>query len=140
MSLPKAPNQELFDRFDYCSFEQDGKMGVMYRDGHWLIPPIYEYVHIIESNIVHIRNGNENIVTDKNGNLIRSVDFDRIKRLFWYQGNVYALRKGTKWAIATGDFKLMTDYEFDDVPNLGCAPLVVKVGNDWKLVDIPTIE
>ena len=133
-------NENMFDRFDYAFWEQDGKYGVIHKDGHWMIPPIYEYVRVVEADIIYLKNGDEQIIPDRNGELIRAVDFDRIKRLFWYPGRFYALRKNRKWAIAKNDFELLTDYEFDDVPNLGCAPLVVKVGNDWKLIDIPTMK
>ena len=133
-------NQEFFDRFDYTFWEQDGKYGVIHKDGHWMIPPIYEYVRVVEADIIYLKNGDEQIITDRNGKFIRTVDFDRIKRLFWYPGNFYALRKNGKWAIAKDDFELLTDYEIDDVPNLGCAPLAVKIGDDWKLIDIPNMK
>ena len=128
--------EKYFDRFDYTFWEQDGKYGVIHKDGHWMIPPIYEYVRVVEADIIYLKNGDEQIITDRNGKFIRAVDFDRIKRLFWYPNKLYALHKNNKWAIAGEDFELITDYEFDSVPNLGCAPLVVKQNNQWVLVEV----
>ena len=49
---------------------------------------------------------------------------------------MYALHRNNKWAIAGEDFELITDYEFDSVPNLGCAPLVVKKDNQCVLIEV----
>ena len=75
-------NEDRFDRFDYTFWEKDGKYGVIHKDGHWMISPSYEYVRVVEADIIYLKNGDEQIITDRNGKFIRAVDFDKIKRLF----------------------------------------------------------
>lgn len=129
-------DERYFERFDYCAFEQDGKMGVLHRDGHFLIPPEHDMIHVIEADIIHIKDGGRNFLTDRNGNELRTVDFDRVRRLFWYHDPLYAVRRDGKWAIAGEGLTLLTEYEFDDVPPLGLAPLVVKKDGDWAVVEV----
>lgn len=128
-----------FERFDYSAYEKDGKMGVLHRDGHWMITPLYDLVHIIEEDLIHIIDGDKYFLADKNGNLIRTVDFDRVRRLYWYHDPLYAIRKNGKWAIAGKGLCLLTEYEYDDIPPLGIAPLVVKQDGQWKVIEPATL-
>ena len=106
--------KDLCDRFDFCSWETEGKMGVIDKNGTWLLPPIHDYVHVIQEDVIHVRDGGENRLVTLNGNLIRAVEFDRAVRLFWF-GEYYALRKGEAWAIADFNFSLLTEYTYEKI-------------------------
>lgn len=124
---------DLFDRFDYISEEECGKCGVIDRSGHWLIPPEHDTVHVIESDIVHIGDNGCYRLTDRYGQLIRYVAFNRIRRLYWL-GRYYALRKDGKWAVSDGEFNLLTDYIYDDCKSQPGDSLYVRIGDNWQFV------
>lgn len=96
---------------DLIPFESEGKKGFKDTTGKEIIPPIYDYISRIGTNLERrVRQGQKWGVINKAGVVIVPIQYDEISTFY---NNSYKVRMGKKYGLIYPDLKLIPELKYD---------------------------
>lgn len=116
---PRYEEMDYIKRYDYFVVVENGKVGIINKMGHELLPCVYDRpIDNCPDFVAAAKDGRWGVVDYSNKPLV-PFEYQEIKSLFCGDGILLAFQKDDKWALVAPDgFRQMTPFRYKYVMDL----------------------
>ena len=122
-------------------------MGLVNKNCKEIIPPIYDFVQVLNKNIVVLKKKHRNFIATTNGTILNTPEYENIFINFrkdentnanTNQDSIICVKLSNKYGfISPVDATPLTEIKYDDIEytNKKTNIVSVKIGNTWGIVN-----